>query len=969
MNFHLVDEKALPELQARLLTFQHPSGMRHVHVACEDPQSAFALAFPTPPDADDGRAHILEHLVLMGSEKFPVAGMFHKMTKRSLASFMNAMTFSDRTVYPFATPDAQDFENLMDVYLDATFFPLLRREDFQQEGWRYALRDPQGPLEIEGVVFNEMKGSLASRNRVLYRHMLSALAPGSAYAFESGGDPASIPSLSYEALVAFHQQHYHPSQSVALSYGAFDPKLVQDRLEDVIDRRSDAAPASLEAPMASTLQAPVELTLEVPSEGPEEQTRTWGWVLGRPFEGDNGLVADVMSQALMASDAAILTQRISKTGPGRLSGMVGPLMGQHEILFMAGIDGLSAEDVEAADALILSTLEEVARNGLPVERLKAAFHEVELQMREPSEQMPQGAKLLVGMAPAVLEGVDPTGLVDVRRLEALEAKLTDPRFIAQWVQENLIDNPRRVRATFVPVADWQPRRAAAETTRLGETLAAWSDEERQAAIEATAAFDARGEVASDPSCLPTINLGSSAREPHPLLPHRYLAGSAGKASALFVEAPNQGVGEAGVLFDLTQLDEGDQPWVKLMVSLLPHMGVADLTWEEAAQWRSERAQGLSSDVSLLPVENGLDAWVKHAHFSAQAIERLAGHAPELLARSILYARFDDIDRLRFLVRESTNQVKSAANQLAPRWALQEVACHLSPLSAMRREMTGRPAVAFLEDVLALLEQDPNWVVDRLTAAHHLMLAQPRLVVANGGETMAVLADRLAERMGGGQLWPAFGQGRSFNPIHPGGSVALTGKTPVQFCMQAWAVPAATHPDNPVLDVLGQALDQRFLHPAIREKGSAYGSFVQNNGGLFVMGSHRDPRLMDTFEDFSRTAAAVVDTVWSDEELREAKLGLLQRVMAPQTPAVRALTARTMLLTGVTEDARRAYRENLLDATSEDLQRVAAAWLDPASALRAVFTSPERAVEAEGFEAMPVLPEGKPASQAKPRQSR
>src|SRR5476651_263063 len=292
-------------------------GAKHIHVKADTTEMAFMAALPTLPEDDKGAAHILEHMALCGSERFPVRDPFFGMTRRSLSSFMNAMTSADHTVYPFATQDAKDFENLLDVYLDAVFFPTLARHDFLQEGWRHETKD--SALQLHGVVLNEMKGDFSNPVRAAYMGLQSALRPGTTYAVESGGDPLAIPFLTHEELIEFHQAHYHPSRATFYTYGAVDAEAFQATLEARVLSRFAQRLERFSAQMAPSLTSVVSVEIEKPQGADEaEHGFAVAWSVGDRGRDDDAIDEwEFFFAALNADGSSPLARALETAGFGR----------------------------------------------------------------------------------------------------------------------------------------------------------------------------------------------------------------------------------------------------------------------------------------------------------------------------------------------------------------------------------------------------------------------------------------------------------------------------------------------------------------------------------------------------------------------------------------------------------------------------------------------------------------------------
>ena len=380
-TFELLRTHSIPSLQATLEEYRDPAtGARHVHLANDEADLAFLVAFPTVPDNSDGRAHILEHLALSGSERFPVRDPFFSMMRRSTATFMNAMTYADRTVYPYASTDARDYFNLLDVYLDATFFPKLDYLNFRQEGWRHVFEG--GKLAYQGVVFNEMKGAFADPGRALYHGLLANLLPGTTYEVVSGGDPLDIPGLTHAALKEFHASHYHPSQALFMTAGPVPAREIQQRIgERVLSRLPGSAAPKL--PQLAALEAPRQAAIKVPAQAGRDDVFgiQFAWVLGESADSTAFQQAHLLEAGLLGDASAPLRKAMESAGYGRPSRMNGVDNSARQLAFHLGMEGLKQHQVADAQIRIWGALEQAAHTGVPEGILRAALRDIRYQQR------------------------------------------------------------------------------------------------------------------------------------------------------------------------------------------------------------------------------------------------------------------------------------------------------------------------------------------------------------------------------------------------------------------------------------------------------------------------------------------------------------------------------------------------------------------------------------------------------------
>ena len=407
----------LPEMSGKLVLLQHENGARHAHVAREDDNLAFGVTFPTVPKDSTGVAHILEHNVLMGSQNYPVPDPFFSMIPRSLNTFMNAMTAGDWTTYPFSTRNVQDYFNLLSVYLDATFFPLLRYESFRQDGHRFEFETPDDPtstLKLQGVVYNEMKGAMASPGSVMWRAFGKALYPDLTYANNSGGSPENIPELTYEDLRAFHAAHYHPSNAYFYSYGNQDLGRVLDAIEEHVMTRFQKQELDVSIPDQANFSEPRREEVSYPSSDTERGGQVLlGWKLGYASDPDASLRWGVLSDVLLGNAAAPLTRPLIESGLGSaLADLSGYRDDFREAAFAVGLKGLSTDKADAVQELVLSTLRQIATEGIDPALIEASLHQFEISQKEVSNAgYPYGLGVMFRLLGPWLTGGDPvTGL-------------------------------------------------------------------------------------------------------------------------------------------------------------------------------------------------------------------------------------------------------------------------------------------------------------------------------------------------------------------------------------------------------------------------------------------------------------------------------------------------------------------------------------------------------------------------------
>lgn len=929
MSFVKLRTKDIPVMQAQVQEYEDPdTGARHIHLASDDPEMVFLVGFPTVPDRSDGRAHILEHLALCGSDRYPVRDPFFSMLRRSTAHFMNAMTYSDKTVYPFASTDKTDFFNLLDVYLDAAFFPRLDYLDFRQEGWRLGVEDAK--LAYHGVVFNEMKGAFADPVRALDSGIGATLLEGTTYAVESGGDPLEIPSLTHEALKEFHATHYHPSQAVFMTAGRVDAREIQSVIENrVLSRLSGRAPRMLPQ-LAPAWAAPKTITINIPT---QEHGVQIAWLMGESVDPVAYYHAQLLEAGLLSNASAPLTRAMESAGFGRPSSMNGADTGIRQIVFHLGMEGLTKSQVGDARGRIWKALEQAAIEGVPHSTLQAALRDIRFGQREISGGgTPHLLKRLLRAIPHEMYGGDiMNGFGSDAVLEQLQEQIADPSFFRGLVQE-LLDSTTRLDSTIVPDQDYFTKRQQIEDERLKSLAGRLSGEEKERLRAEAAALLERQRQPANNDVLPRIRPQDVSDLPRPAF-----ALPAAEDGVIAVSIPSNGISYARVMYDVSDLDEAQWPWLQLYVDVLSELGCGDRSYEAADAWRHDRVPHF--DVNLHLVQAGAEANPLRIHvdFYAKGLREENESIAGVLSESVRGARFDEHERLAFLIDSTVQDMRNNLADEGDSYARLAATAPLSALRGFEEKTRGMTSLAFYTELhrKSLSDDGLAEISQRLTALHQRITGAPRNIITAGvgqdGHALAAMLDLPAatRQASGAEPRPS---GQRFSKI------ALHAPAQVNHCFAAWPVPGLDHADAPALAVLGELLTNQVLHQALREEGGAYGGQAGYSAtvGSFVMMSYRDPRLAETYADFERALAWVASAELNQENIEEAIICVIQDLDKPRPPFADVMWAWDQQKQGVTEEMRRRFRHGVLHCTSQQLKEAAAAWLQGKPSSRAAF---------------------------------
>lgn len=925
------------------------TGAVHYHIASDNPENVFLVALRTIPQDSTGVAHILEHTALCGSEKYPVRDPFFMMTRRSLNTFMNAFTSSDWTAYPFASQNRKDFFNLLDVYLDAVFFSRLDPYDFAQEGHRLEFAtpsDPSTPLQFKGVVFNEMKGAMSAIPSQLWQTLSKYLFPYTTYHYNSGGDPEHIPDLGYEQLVAFYRTHYHPSNSIFMSYGNLGAAELQERFESRALGRFEALPIEISVPDEKRYHAPItveEAYAWEEEEAPERKSHVvLGWLFGKSASLDDLLRAHLLNGILLDNSSSPLQLALETS---ELGSAPSPLCGledsNREIVFVCGLEGCAADSAEAVEALVLGTLRDVAEKGVPIEQARAVLHQIELHQREiGGDGYPFGLQLLLATIGSAIHRGDPATVLNIEPvLKRLAEEIEEPGFVQRLVSEMLLDNPHRVRLAMHPDTELAERRRAAEEQRLAAIRATLDDADCERIVATAATLAERQNSKPDDSCLPRVTIADVPLEVADIASQRL--SSQQQPLTRYTRGTN-GIVYQQIVVELPRL-------APELIELLPYygnflceVGSGGRDYLQTQALQAAVSGGVNAGSTIRGAIDDEQRTQAVLVVSSKALARNADRMFALVQETLLEPRFDELQRLRELLSQMRARRDQSITGNGHSLAMTAAGSRMSPVALLSHRLSGLEGIRHTRTLEKALQSDQELrqFASRLQQLHERIAAAPRqlLLVGDPSSEEAVtqaLLDRW-QATAPGVTGEGFGQPAVREAVR---EIWQT-STQVNFCAKAYPTVPTTHPDAAALTVLAGFLRNGFLHRAIREQGGAYGGGASHDTGTasFRFFSYRDPRHADTLADFDAALDWLQSARHEWQQVEEAILGVVASLDKPGSPAGEAKKHFHENLFGRSIEQRRAFRARVLAVTLDDLLRVGAHWLDPARASIAVITN-------------------------------
>lgn len=920
----------LPELQSTLIELVHEqTGARVVQIANSDSENLYCLSFQTLPDSSNGVAHILEHTVLCGSEKFPVKDPFFAMTRRSLNTYMNALTGQDFTCYPASSQVEKDFYNLLDIYLDAVFHPKLTNMSFLQEGHRLAFAEagnPKSPLQYQGVVYNEMKGAMTGSDGRLWHHLFKNLFPDLTYAHNSGGDPKEIPTLTHEELLEFHRTFYHPSRCLFFFYGNLPLARHLDKIAPTLEAASKR-PLLPPLPLQPRFPAPLFATESYPiSAGEKTDKKTivaLSFLTASIGEQTELLALSLIDSLLTDTDVsplklALLQSKLCTVADSSLD------LEMSEAPWTLICKGCDEDSAEKIQELLFSTLETLVRTGFDPKDVEASLHQLEFHRSEiGSEGSPFGLTLFFRAALSKQHGADPESALLIHSLFAnLRARLEDPSYLPSLLKRYFLENTHFVRLTLLPDPALEQKEREEEEKKLAQIRQHLSElqiEKIVAQEKALANYQAEIEHQSL-DCLPMISL---SEVPPSCKDYPLSTSIVGGLSIVQHTCFTNRIVYADLFYDLPNVPAEDLVYLPFWARCLTEIGCGNQSYAELLQKQQSAVGELTANLAPVILHETPHLVQPCLNIKAKALDRKAADCLELLRDFSLTANFRDPKRIEELLLEHATSLQSKLPKRALSYAIQMALSGFSRPAALQQIWQGLP---YYHAILKWAAS-PSSLPDKLDHLYRSLLgaSAPTLIVS--------LSD--AEREHLNSHLPAFASALPSKsapawktetiplaPIHSQGKIIAS---PVAFSALAFNTISYKDPDSAALMVATDLFENIVLHTEIREKGGAYGSGASYApaSGQFYFYSYRDPHLSRTLHAFYKAIERIAAGKFEDRELEEAKLGILQDLDAPLAPSQRARTAYGWLRANRTLERRDAWRRSIIECSKSEIRAAVA----------------------------------------------
>lgn len=930
-EYEILDEHRVEDVQSDGFILRHKkSGARIAILSNNDDNKVFYIGFRTPPEDETGVPHIIEHTTLCGSKKFPVKDPFIELAKGSLNTFLNAMTYPDKTVYPVASCNDQDFKNLMDVYLDAVFNPNITKyeEIFKQEGWHYELTGRDDELKINGVVYNEMKGAYSSPDEVLSSQIYRSLFPDNTYSKDSGGNPEYIPKLTYEAYLDFYHKYYHPSNSYIYLYGDMD---VVERLEWLdkeylslydykkVNSEINKQPAFDEI---KNVEAQYSITMD---DSQENKTYlSYNRVVGDSLDEMLYQAFDVLDYALVSSPGAPVRQALIDAGIGD------DVYGSYDAGILQPVFSFVAKNANASQAdefesIIESTLKEVVKTGINKEALLAGINSSEFKFREADfGQFPKG--LLFG-----LNCLDSWLFDDMKPFIHLEClgtfaklrKAVDTDYFEKLIQEYLLDNTHGSSVTVKPKRGLGNEREEALAKELSDYKASLSDEEIKKLIEDTEHLKKYQEEPSSDEDLRKLPMLTRADMKKNAMPFSNIEDELLDVKVVRHDIESNGIDYISFLFDAGDFAQSELGYLGFFTNALGLVSTEKYSYTDLANATNIYTGGISTGTASHPDIKDRNNFVFKFEVKLKVLEKNLDKALELMEQMLLSSDFTDTKRLGELVAQIKARLQANLSSSGHLVAAMRSMSSFSRYALYQDELKG---IAFYRSICRIekeLSESPKSVSDKLAAIAKKLFARNRMLISFTGNNEAYCNAKpsLEKVIAGFDKMSAVGNQAEvhFNTAKE----AFIDASQIQYVAKTGDFICEGYEYTGALRLLRIILSYDYLWINVRVKGGAYGcmnTFLRSGESYFV--SYRDPNLSDTLDVYDRIPEYIKSFSPDERDMTKYIIGTFSALDTPMNPEAKGSRSLSAYLEGITYEQIQKERNEILNAQPEDIRRLA-----------------------------------------------
>lgn len=931
-GFTLKKSQYIEEIKADVYLFEHDIlGCPLLAIKNDDCNKTFSASFNTIPTDSKGVAHILEHSVLMGSKKYPVKDVFGEINKGGLMTFLNAMTGSDVTYYPFATRNLKEYFNIMDVYMDVVLNPLLARSTFEQEGWHYHQEEQESPLQYQGVVYNEMKGAFSDPIRLIFHHIFGGLMPGSTYAHESGGDPVNIPDLSYEEFCTFHQTHYHPSNATFFLYG--DAKLDEELryLQEGFLSQFTERGRRLGSVGGNEIKAVtyVEDSYSVDSSDTAEKTfLAMASIVSTVLNREENAAFQIIANILYNSDASPLKKTIIGSGLCKDFGGFYLSTSSFKTIMVTYLVGSDPEKREAFITLIQETLSQMASDGLERDLILSELNKYEFSLREDACKAQRGLDLIGKALPAFKYGTDPYDALQMNALFGLiRTKALEENYFENLIKKYLLDNPATLVVTLHPDPEKQAREQSLEAARLHKYELGLDTKAREALIARTAELMADQQTPNSVATLALLPQLAICDLEQQIEYHQVQATTVAGQPLLISELGTDHISYIDIGFDITALPSRYLPWLDLFGTIVTEIGTSTMDYMHLAREIGTCTGGFSHNFQCHVRKGGEGDFRPILWFQMKCLPEYQEQAMLLLSNIFSDLSLGDRVHIQEIVAREFAWAEHAAQSEGYGLATSLAFAQLSQAGAYNEMVSGVTGYRSIQKLAQHYPEQEQEFLEALQEMSQVIFTRNNLIFSITADAPEVTSFQELSRGLLKNLPDRSRKAPKFVPPRLPNHEALITSAEVVYAVQSGTLLPGGTGYNGHFEVLKTYLSRDYLWNSVRQMGGAYGCFIQFNhiSGNFAVISYRDPQVRKTYESYQAMGPIISDLELPKEVIQQLIIGTYGSFNPHQAAPGKGATARNEYLVGITPEFKQRRIQEIITTTVDDMRSFAGAF--------------------------------------------
>lgn len=917
----------VPDFNMTAYYFQHQkTGSEYLHVERDDPNNVFSINFRTTPFDSTGLPHILEHNVLCGSKKFPVRDPFFKMLNRSLATFMNAMTGPDYTLYPFSSMNKIDFTNLQRIYLDAVFKPNLKYLDFKQEGWRLEnsdLNDRSSPYVFKGVVYNEMKGAFSENASVFGQRFFNEILPDHTYKHVSGGEPLEIPKLTHEDLVNFHAKYYHPSNAKFYSYGNF-PLTKQLRyinenyLHNVpaIDRGYSEIPSQTRWTQPKSMSVTCRYdNMGAPIE--KQNQIAIGYLMSDITDSYETFLLYVLSELLVKGpNSYFYKSMIEPNFSGGFNSLTGYDSQIKDTMFVVGLQDLAKEDFGRVESIFQQTIDEAIEKGFKADHVDSILHNIELSMRHQTPKF--GLGMLFNITPLWNHNGDVIRTMHVSKMmQQLKDNLANPRYLQERLEFYFRKNSHKLTMTMSPDLEYEKKFSDSEQVLLQEKIAQLSDEDKKRVYQEGLQLSEIQKKKEDLNVLPCLNLRDIKKSVDETDLNRIEING---VKTHVVKADTNGVTYFKGIINAQQLTHEQKLLLPLLIEVVDQFGTKKHSYQDFDNLIKTKTNGLFFRLHCSENIKDISQYELALEFNSFCLDKNVPDMFKLFEELFKEFKMEDVQRFEMLLENYMSNLTVGIANSGHLYAMQAANGLVTEAGQLKETLSGIGHINFMKNMLK--SKNSEQILGELKEIALKLFDSPQLRCGlNLTESNRTPALKNYEKFLSTITASPSSDHWNSSKVLPSSCRHNLMTIPVNYCSKSFVAVPYVHEDFAPLRILAKLLSSKYLLPVVREQNGAYGAGAKINvDGNFNFFSYRDPHSRKTLDTFDNTHNWIKENLstFDDQVLFEAKLGVLQQLDAPVAPGAKGDEDFKL---GIHHEIFTTHRQRILNVTKNDLQKV------------------------------------------------